>query len=244
MWADNLNKIILSGSAILALVAFWHRNDLPGDIAFVAELEREPLQKSTSKQPFSVELGGVGYTVEPQYDYDLYGMIVSFRHHDGNSRMHRLSNDHLNVADLCVVWSGNAFNEHLSKISFWNGIFTCNFETRDSEAWASFKLDQISNNHLISDDSAIRDRVSDVRIGDQVHIRGWLSSYGSDGGSTRGTSTTRNDTGDGACETIFVTEFGIVEPAFSPWRATMYAALAVLAISLIVYFRAPYKPYR
>ena len=96
------------------------------------------------------------------------GMAVSYRQHDGSSRMHRAANDHLNVADLCVVWGDTATSPHLSEIEFWNGDFTCNFETSDSAAWESIRPEQISNNHLISNDDAIRDRVVDVRIGDQV----------------------------------------------------------------------------
>jgi hypothetical protein len=184
----------------------------------------------------------VTYTVEPQFAYELHGMVVSYRLHDGSSRMHRLANDHLNVADLCVVWSDTAFSPTLRKIDFWNGIFTCNFQTRDAEAWARFKANQISNNHLLSAEPGIRERIGAVRIGDQIRVRGWLASYGS-GASKRGTSTTREDTGDGACETIFVESFDVLEPARSGWRLTLYASLAVLAIALAIHFRLPYRPY-
>jgi hypothetical protein len=169
-------------------------------------------------------------------------MVVSYRQHDGESLMHRRANDHLNVADLCVVWSDTAFSPTLSKIDFWNGIFTCNFSTRDSDAWSHLKLDQVSNNHLISADEGVRARIADVRIGDQVHIRGWLASYGS-GAAKRGTSTTREDTGDGACETIFVDDFEVLERAHGAWRTLLYVSLAALAIALTIHFRLPYRPY-
>ena len=68
--------------------------------------------------------------------------------------------------------------------------------------------------------------------------------YGAVGGGLRGTSTTRDDTGDGACETILVDEFEIVQPGSSGWRAAMYAALALLVASLAVHFALPYRPYR
>ena len=144
----------------------------------------------------------------PEYEYELYGMIVSYRHHDGNSRMHRRAGDHLNMLDVCVVWGETAASRHLHKIDFWNGIFTCNVKTRDQQAWDSFDMYQLSNNHLISDQEHIRDRVTGIRIGDQIRVRGWLSSYTGPAG-TRGTSTTRRDTGDGACETIYVDQFDI-----------------------------------
>jgi hypothetical protein len=99
---------------------------------------------------------------------------------------------------------------------------------------------QLSNNHLISDDQLIRDQVRKIKIGDQVRIRGVLASYESPGG-LRGTSTTRTDTGDGACETIYVDRFEILQPATSFWRISMYAALVTLLAGLLLFFRRPFK---
>ena len=192
----------------------------------------------------TVPYAGVDYRVEPLYSYELYGLVVSYRQHDGESSMHRWSNDHLNMADVCVVWSDTAFSPTLRKLDFWNGIFTCNVQTRDSVAWSQFKMNQLSNNHLISADEFIRDRVGEIRVGDQIRIKGSLVRYGAAGGGLRGTSTTRDDSGDGACETILVDEFEIVQPGSSRWRAAMYAALVLLVASLAVHFALPYRPYR
>jgi hypothetical protein len=168
-------------------------------------------------------------------------MVVSYRQHDGESTMHRRANDHLNVADVCVVWSDTAFSEHLRKIEFWNGIFTCNVKTSDDVAWANFKMNQLSNNHLLSADPATRERIDRIRIGDQIRIKGQLASYGAVGGPVRGTSTTREDSGNGACETIFVEQFEIVSAAFSGWRAAMHISFGVLALCLILHFAMPYR---
>jgi len=238
----SLNSIVLCASSLVALLSFWNRNDLPPASAMLPALAEEPVQEPTTKEPFAVEYSGVRYEVEPQFEYELNGMVVSYRQHDGSSRMHRAANDHLNVADLCVVWGDTATSSHLSEIEFWNGDFTCNFETSDSAAWESIRPEQISNNHLISDDDAIRDLVGDVRIGDQVRVRGWLAAYGS-GTNRRGTSMRRDDAGNGACETIFVSDFDVIGPTAGPWRAALYASLAVLALALFLHFRLPYRPY-
>jgi hypothetical protein len=148
------------------------------------------------------------------------------------------------MADVCVVWSNTAFSSTLTELDFWNGIFTCNVQTRDSVAWSNFKMNQLSNNHLISADPLIRDRVAQIRIGDQIRIKGSLARYGAVGGGLRGTSTTRDDTGDGACETILVDEFEIVVPGSSGWRSAMWASLAILLATLAVHFVLPYRPYR
>jgi hypothetical protein len=241
----TLTKTVMIASASTLVVAFWNRNDLPGAIDFHPTLRDEPRQRQIDKQPTTVAYAGVSYRVEPVYSYELYGLVVSYRHHDGEDSMHRWSNDHLNVADVCVVWGETAFKPTLTELDFWNGVFTCNVQTRDSVAWANFKMNQLSNNHLISADPFIRDRVGNVRIGDQIRIKGALARYGAVGGAgLRGTSTTRDDTGDGACETILVEEFEIVEPGFSRWRTAMWLALVSLVAALAVHFVLPYRPYR
>jgi hypothetical protein len=232
-------NILVVVSFLWLLVSFWNRNDLPGSIEYVAAIAEEPKQTSARKAPFEVSWENVGYKVLPEYRYDLTGMVVSYRHHDNNSRMHRLADDHLNMLDVCVVWGDNT-HAQLDKINFWNGIFTCNVKTRDMAAWESFDMNQLSNNHLISDDDFIRDRVRDIKIGDQIRVQGYLASYESPGG-LRGTSTTRTDTGDGACETIYVERFELLKKATSFWRMSMWTSLAALLLGLGLFFTRPFK---
>ena len=240
--ATRLTNILIVTSCIWLLVSFWNRNALPGEINYVPEIAEEPQQTPTSERPFYASVNGVEYLVEPEYAYDLTGMVVSYRRHDGNSRMHMLANDHINMMDVCVVWGENTRSD-LHAIDFWNGIFTCNVFTRDMNAWESFDMNQLSNNHLIADDEFVRKQVRKIRIGDQVRFRGYLASYSNDLGGKRGTSTTRTDTGDGACETVYVENFRIVEPATSLWRISMWTTLALLLAGLFVHFRRPYRPY-
>jgi len=229
----KLSNIVIAASFIWLVVSFWNRNDLPRDVDLLPALASEP---------------NVEYLVEPEYDYDLYGMIVSYRHHEGNSRMHRRAGDHLNMLDVCVVWGDTATSPLIHKLKFWklkfwNGIFTCNVKTSDQDAWDAFDIYQLSNNHLISDDGFIRNQVKKIRVGDQIRVRGYLASYSNGGGGKRGTSTTRLDTGDGACETLYVEQFDIVQPATSGWRLSMYASLAVFLLAVFFHFRRPYRPY-
>ncbi|MEM7432079.1 MAG: hypothetical protein AAF351_09075 [Pseudomonadota bacterium] len=240
----KLNGMLIGVSFLVLLVSFWNRNDLPGDIDEVPELQNEPQQTKTRKAAFDAEFNGVTYRVEPKFDYDITGMIVSYRHHDDeNSRMHSRANDHLNMLDVCVIWGKNPSNQRLDKISFWNGIFTCNIKTRDQAAWNAFDMEQLSNNHLLSDNESIRDEVTKIRIGDQIRVKGYLAEYSSGPGHMRGTSTTRTDTGDGACETIYVEDFRIVRAATSYWRISMWSSLGLLILALLAHFLRPYKPH-
>lgn len=238
----HANTALIATSFVGLLLSFWNRNDLPASIDYVPDIASEPRQTNTDNPPFTTTVNEIEYRIEPAFDYDITGMVVSYRHHDGNSRMHRRASDHLNMLDVCVVWGSNTATD-LRAIKFWNGIFTCNVSTRDRDAWDAFRMDQLSNNHLISDDESIRRQVRKIRVGDQIRVRGQLAAYSNSSGATRGTSTTRTDTGDGACETIFVESFSILEPATNYWRIGMWTSLLLLALGLGIHFKRPYKPY-
>ncbi len=64
---------------------------------------------------------------------------------------------------------------------------------------------------------------------DDLNIKGCLVSY-----SGRGSSVNRTDSGDGACETIWVDEFEILQDGTKHWhflhRASLYGWVALLAI--------------
>lgn len=239
----HLNSIIVISSLVATLVCFWHRQDIPRDLVPDPAVMQEPRQTATGKNRLDVRYSGIDYRVVPEFDYDLSGIVVSYRHHDGQSRMHRRAGDQLNMLDVCVIWGANATHPDINKLDFWNGIFTCNVSTRDRAAWQAFDMNRLSNNHLISDDPAIREAVAGIAVGDQVRIRGYLASYSGPGG-TRGTSTTRTDSGDGACETLYVAEFAVLEPANNHWLKGMYASLVVFIGGIVGHFRRPYRPHR
>ena len=128
----KVSNLAILGSLALLLVSCWNRNDLPKNVEFLPPVLSEPRQTRTDRAPFEAAYNGVAYRVAPEYAYDLAGLVVSYRHHDGNSRMHFRANDHLNMLDVCVVWGDSASSPTLNRIRFWNGIFTCNASTRDS----------------------------------------------------------------------------------------------------------------
>ncbi len=216
--------------AIAIWAACWWRYDrFADDLVLRSEVEREPVQRRTRMATFDTEQGGVRYQVRPQYDYELYGLVVSKRVHDGQFGLHRLWNDNLNIADLCVVWGSNARALDLNEFSFSSGQFTCYFFTRSRAAWAAFAPARMSDNHLLVDKDWLRYDIDNVEIGDQVRLMGVLAEYAIGATFRRGTSTTRTDTGDGACETIYVQSLQLLQPMETIWR-TLYTPAWVMAL--------------
>jgi len=223
--------------------AFDHR--LPARALLMPALHAEPLQSDVAAPPFAARAGRVDYRIAPAADYDITGLVVS--RHDSQAWwdwIHAASNDHLNVVDLCMVWGANAADGAYEKMSFESGQFVCYVSSKDADVWKPAYLRALSNNHLLTDDAAIARRLRGLRIGDQVRLRGQLVSYSHDAGFAfnRGTSLTRDDTGNGACETVFVRELEVLRraPAWPGWLRWLGGAL--MAAGLVAWFAAPHRP--
>jgi hypothetical protein len=75
----SATNVVIVISFLWLLVSFWNRNELPGSIDYIAGIANEPQQTGTDRRSFEAVWDGVAYRVDPEYDYDLVGMIVSFR---------------------------------------------------------------------------------------------------------------------------------------------------------------------
>ena len=78
----------------------------------------------------------------------------------------------------------------------------------------------------------------DAKVGDQIYFKGYLSNYSHNQGFKRGTSTVRTDKGNGACETVFITDFQILKEANMVWRGLHTFFFIMLIISAIAWFIA------
>lgn len=73
----KFTNIFIAASFVCLLVSFWNRNNLPANTDYVPAIMNEPAQTATNKLPFEVTFNGVQYRVEPEFAYDIVGMIIS-----------------------------------------------------------------------------------------------------------------------------------------------------------------------
>jgi hypothetical protein len=219
---------------LLWALALAFDDRLPANTDILPPLFAEPRQWSENlPAPFSVRVKKSIYVVKPLYHYELAGLVVSQHRSDSFLDIHhRRWRDFLNIKDLCVVWGHNIRSGVYLRMKFWNRDFTCLCRFPDGETGALFSERHLSNNHLLSADKAMRRRILRARPGDQVHFGGYLVQYSQPANQFfRGSSTVRDDTGNGACETVYVTEFQILQRANPFWRAAK--PLALLAAGII-----------
>jgi hypothetical protein len=241
----RLVQLLWFGSLVLLLFALWKRVELPQYPLLDQSLLTEPEQVPVKRAAFDTSVNGVAYQIQPLYTYDLHGLVVSL--HDAKTwwdYLHREWNDHLNVMDLCVVWGNNLNRGIYKELEYWSGQFECFAQAKTAEHARVFDAAAISNNHLLTDKPDIARAMRSVRLGDQVRFRGYLAEYSHNHTGQpfkRGTSIVRTDSGNGACETVYVEGFEILKRGGGPWRALVWVAALLMAGATIAWFRVPLK---
>lgn len=237
-------RALLLASTLVAALAWWNADRLPPPGRLHAQVLRDPVQMPVDLPPARIRVEGVEYAIRPRYSYDIAGVIVSLHHSDAWwDYAHAQWGDHINVMDVCLAWGDNTARGTYQEIHFSNSQWECRFETHSSAAWQAFRLDQVSNNHLLTGDPALARALAGLQVGDQVRLRGQLVDYTiyRDGvaGGTRVSSDTRTDTGPGACEVVYVDSVETLDTYGRPWRRLRLGALAVLAAGIVWWLRLP-----
>jgi len=239
---DHMNLLILIKrisqiSFMVMIVSYITKDTLSSSMGQSDLVIDPPKQYKTDKQSFDLEVNHEHYYITPKYDYIIEGIVVSTHHSDAFLDMaHEEWRDYLNIADLCVIWGENVKNGVYKDMDFNNGNWTCYYSWPNSEVRQRFHEDQLSNNHLLTSDDAIKQTIMDVEPGDYIRIEGILADYANPAnGFNRKTSIIRTDRGQGACETIFVEKFDIVQQMNSFKRIVFDISKFLFIVSSILF---------
>jgi len=207
--------------------------------------ESEPVQEPSDRRPFVTIIGGYTYTLTPKATYDISGLVVSQHRGDALFNLYHKA-DPGNIEDVCVVWGEAITNGSYRKVRYKSEEFTC-YYSWSGTVIPPFDPTRIANNHLIPADDAVARRIRAIRIGDQIRMKGLLVDYSvsREGRQllARRTSLTRRDTGNGACEVLYVTDVSVVRPGhhLEADAATYawYASLGLFVALGVVWFARP-----
>ena len=240
---NSLAKLLIFATATCLVASFVIDGRVPTQNQISEHSRREPLQEAPTKLAYKTVVQSVEYTIEPKANYDIAGVIVSM-HHSNTwwDWIHASWNDHINVADLCMVWGNNVASDNYRKLDYSSGQFTCNVQTGDSSIWNAFDMTALSNNHVLTDDRHIAKQLLNLRVGDQIRIRGTLVDYShtQGGGFKRTTSLVRTDQGNGACETLFVDSLDMIKAApRTPQNLRWLGSIGLILSLLIWIFLTP-----
>ena len=206
----------------------------------------QPVQVKTDARPYKFSYAGKSYSVIPKAEYTIYGLLVSHNnihsfadiYHDDTS---------VDIKDLCLLWGDNVKTDVYQHGKFSNGSFTCYFYFKDYEKYRQFRLDQISNNHMLAKTERLRDQIRSARVGDQLLISGYLIDYHPEGDRSfiRTSSLRRDDTGNGACEVFMAESIRVLKRANEFWYSAKaffkWATIALLMLSIFAFIKSAYQ---
>lgn len=157
---------------------------------------REPLQTPAPAAllPFALE----DAILTPLAGISIDARVLSRRdYHSGETAR-------LSPTDLALGWQDMARDAVLAHLSISQSGRWYQYRWRDAPPLEpSVIARQSANMHLIPANPLVAHSLSKVRQDQRVRIDGWLVEAKMPGGIWR-SSTTREDTGDGACELIYV----------------------------------------
>ena len=168
----------------------------------------EPVQKSAEGTVNTVA-NGCDTVITFKASYEIQALVVSTKNYRGAGVF-----DALSPKDVALAWGSVA--EHNGDIDFhwsqsgrwyyWHTSAGVDLSPVGSSAGVNT---QSSNNHLIPADDGVKSLINKIKTGDYIKLTGYLVDFRATkpGGTvyTNSSSTSRTDTGDGACEIIYVT---------------------------------------
>ncbi len=146
-----------------------------------------------------------GYRIIPKAGFIVKGKVLSRENYYSDR------NSEISPLDIALGWGRMSDEKVLDKIDIsqggrWYRWYTDNFPIprREIETCSA-------NMHMIPSTPGIEKELQQIRKGDIVRITGMLVNVEGRNNYRWNSSLTRNDTGDGACEIIFVTRVDILE---------------------------------
>ena len=71
------------GGLVVMGLLYFPKDTLPGPEHYDSAYLNNPVQRTTSLRPFVASVNGEQYRIEPKFDYELHGVVVSY--HDADA---------------------------------------------------------------------------------------------------------------------------------------------------------------
>lgn len=208
----SLKTLIFYLIFFIILIIIFKENYIKKNIEYVNSLRNlpEPTQIRTSGNTTKI-IYGTDVQINYIAKYSISGRVVDVQNYYGYNIENKLS-----PKDIGMSWGFFANEENHKKVTWTSlGNRSLSWYSNDGN-WISkmggvSKISQFcSNNHLIPSDNKIKRLIDEIKEGDFIRIEGRLVKVNyrinSSNYVTWNTSTSRTDSGDGACEVIYVTD--------------------------------------
>jgi hypothetical protein len=204
----KLRIVLLAGAALMALV-WWSSSRSSQDATQASAASpgcplppavskgNAPLQSDVpdSLRPFTLAAS----TLKPLAGFSVDARVLSREDY----RMGREAE--LSPTDLALGWGRMREDNVTSALSISQSSRWYRYQwEREPPLPPQEIVTSSANMHMIPADAAVAEALDAIRKGDNVRIEGWLVEASAADGWRWRSSTTREDTGGGACEVIYV----------------------------------------
>ena len=142
-----------------------------------------------------------GYVIEPLASYEVRARVLSIERY----RMGREAD--LSPVDFALGWGPMSDTAVLDRLNISQGGRWYHYRWEGSPPIdPSVMAKSSANTHLVPADDLVKKRLLDVNKGEVVRLSGYLISARHSDGWTWRSSLTRDDTGQGSCELMWVTD--------------------------------------
>ncbi len=185
---------------ILLCLIFWPEKEIKYPAGIL--VKEEPYQKNISDgKPWNKD----DYKITPLADFHLKARILSLEWY------HIDEESDLAPVDLALGWEEMSDQANLDKIDISQGNRWYNWSTKHFPIPRRTIETESANMHIIPANEQIEETLDKVVKGNIIELTGYLVFIERKDGWKWKSSLTRNDTGGGACEVIWVNDFKIIE---------------------------------
>jgi hypothetical protein len=173
----------------------------------------DPLQTELSETEVITMPGEKGTIyITPMANYSVSAKVMSATNYNSDWQAE------FEPTDLALAWGDLATPEFKEGITYTQSDrwYYYNYEA-DFKADSTYIIEHSSNHHIIPANDTIKNAVRRVKEGQKVKIDGYLVNVKyvmSKGEYTQNSSLSRADTGDGACEIIYVNKIQIDDKVY------------------------------
>jgi hypothetical protein len=202
----NYKKLILGlGASVFFLLCLsgCEKPHLSGIETEEIDMYRDPLQTPhPSGEPIIKEIKNGHLSLTPVAGYRVSGVMVGKKAYDSGWE------SQISPLDLAIVWGKLVEPAYDKYIEYWQNNRWYFFRYKEASPFDhSYVVTHSGNHHAIPANYNVRKALESVRKNDKVTLEGYLVNVK---GTYRGkavfwnTSLSRNDTGNGSCELLYV----------------------------------------
>ena len=185
---------------LIGLGYFMHNKLVQKSLDSYGSVAKQTIQESTDAQAIK----RVGYVIEPVARYEIRAKVLS-------TERYRIGREaELSPVDFVLGWGPMSDNTVTEKLNITQSNRWYHYSWSGSPPIDPAIIVRTSaNTHLVPADDNVRTRLLNVRSGEIVNLKGYLINIKHPDGWSWRSSLTREDSGAGSCELMWVAEVAV-----------------------------------